>query len=327
MKKSKYLFYLIMVVSTLITLSSNNWISMWIGLEMNMMAFVPIMINKNNKLSSEAAMIYFLIQSISSMILMAMVLYTMCKYLISWKIVQVIMVSSMLIKLGAAPFHLWLPEIMSKIEWLSGAILMTWQKIAPLNMISNMNQSYLINLSILMSVLVGSLGGINQSSLRKLLGYSSINHLGWMLAINKNMNLWMFYLTIYSVIMWSMCMMFLKNKIYFINQLNSVNFSNPDKFCLFIMMMSVGGLPPFIGFLPKWVTIQSMMLQNETFIVFFMIMMSLITLIYYLRIMNNMYMMSNVSVKWFYNHNNNWSSYFNIIINISLPIFYIIDMI
>nr|YP_009694481.1 NADH dehydrogenase subunit 2 [Eurydema dominulus]QEI26466.1 NADH dehydrogenase subunit 2 [Eurydema dominulus] len=326
MKKSSWLFMMTLIASTMITLSSNNWISMWIGLELNMMAFIPLIVDKINKSSSEAAMIYFLVQSVSSMLLIMMVMMLMYKYLMINNNIFMMINISLLIKLGAAPFHMWLPEIMSKMEWSKCIILMTWQKIAPLFMMSNLNFSNIINLSIIWSIGIGSLGGINQSSLRKMMGYSSINHLGWMLAINKTMNLWIIYIMIYSMMVLLMCTMFMNYKMYFINQVAGLNMTNMEKTSLFIMMLSMGGLPPFIGFLPKWITIQSMMNNKEFIMILFMIMCSLITLMYYLRVMMNMYMSYNSSIKW----SNNYYKikplmFFSMMINFSLPLILILE--
>nr|YP_009454506.1 NADH dehydrogenase subunit 2 [Gonopsis affinis]AUF71501.1 NADH dehydrogenase subunit 2 [Gonopsis affinis] len=328
MKKSSWLFQSILIMSTMMVLSANSWINMWIGLEMNLMSFVPIMLKKSNKSNSEAAMIYFLIQSMSSIIMMMMIMINMCNYLISPKIINMTMLVCLLMKMGAAPFHMWMPEIMSKMSWKKCIILMTWQKLAPLMMMSNMdNNNIIMNMSIMLCVIIGSMGGINQTSVRKMMGYSSINHLGWMIAINKSMNKWMIYFIIYSMMNLIICLNFMQKKVYFMNQMNSMNMSNMEKMNLFLMMMSMGGMPPLIGFLPKWITIQFMMNQKEMLIMLIMIMFSMINLMYYMRIMINMIISSNMMIKW-----NKWNKYnklmtmTSMMINFSLPLILIMDM-
>nr|YP_009630475.1 NADH dehydrogenase subunit 2 [Erthesina fullo]QBR54798.1 NADH dehydrogenase subunit 2 [Erthesina fullo]UAJ48732.1 NADH dehydrogenase subunit 2 [Erthesina fullo] len=326
MKKSSWLFYMILIISTLITLSSYNWMGMWIGLEMNMMSFMPLILNKANKSSSEAAMIYFLIQSVMSMIMFMMIIIEHINYNLSKELINLVMMMSILTKLGAAPFHYWMPTIMAKMEWNKIILLMTWQKLAPMMMISNMNNSMVINLSIISSVMVGSLGGINQSSLRKMMGYSSINHLGWMLAINKFVSLWMIYFIIYSVLTTLMCKYFMISKVYFLNQMSSLNMNNMEKVNLFIMMMSMGGLPPFMGFLPKWITIQNMINNSNYFIMTIMIMFSLITLMYYMRVMTNMFLSFSTTIKWMTNKKNNALMLIMMIMNLSLPLIMMLDI-
>nr|YP_009485682.1 NADH dehydrogenase subunit 2 [Carbula sinica]AVZ00818.1 NADH dehydrogenase subunit 2 [Carbula sinica] len=327
MNKIKWLFFTLLIISTMITMSANNWIGMWMGLELNMMAFIPLILNDNNKLSSEAAMIYFFIQSFSSLILFMMLITNMCKYLIYGVFAHYILLICILIKLGAAPFHSWFPKILSMMNWNKGFILMTWQKLAPLTMIYNLDNNMIMNFTIICSIMLGSIGGINQTSLRKLMGYSSINHLGWMLSINKYMNLWMIYFIIYSMMTFMICYLFNNYKCYYINQLNSLNLTSSEKINMFMMMMSMGGLPPFIGFLPKWITIQSLMNESDMIVIFLMIMFSLITLMYYLRIMMNMYLLSSSTIKWTYLYNNKYTSYLMMLINLMLPLFLILDII
>nr|UBI44027.1 NADH dehydrogenase subunit 2 [Eysarcoris annamita] len=328
MKKSQWLFSLTLITSVIITLSANNWISMWMGLELNMMAFIPIILNDKNKLSSEAAMIYFLVQSFSSLMLMMMLISYMCKYLIYGVFNYYILAISILIKLGAAPFHSWFPKIASMMNWKKNFILMTWQKIMPLMMISNLNynSNMIINMAVIMSVIIGSIGGMNQVSLRKLMSYSSINHLGWMLSINKSMNLWMMYLMIYSMMTLMICYLFNSYKIYFLNQLNSLNMKMSEKFNMMIMMMSMGGLPPFMGFLPKWITIQSLINNKDIIMIIILIMFSLITLMYYMRIMINMFLMNSMTIKWSIMNTNKYITSMMMWWNLSLPMFLILDL-
>nr|YP_009654901.1 NADH dehydrogenase subunit 2 [Cazira horvathi]QCI09878.1 NADH dehydrogenase subunit 2 [Cazira horvathi] len=314
-----------LITSTMITLSANNWIGMWIGLEINMMSFIPLILNKINKSSSESAMIYFLTQSISSALLLMMVLIMMCKYLIPIKLIHIIIMISIFIKIGAAPFHMWMPKIMSNMNWYKCGVLMTWQKIAPLFMMSNMDNSLLMNPVIILSVIIGSVGGLNQTSLRKMMAYSSINHMGWMLAINKSMNLWMIYLMIYSLMILSLCYLFLYYNLYFLNQFNSLNMNNTEKISFFIMMLSMGGLPPFIGFMPKWITIQSLINEKEFLMIFIMVMTSLIILMYYLRMMSNMFLSHSISIKWSMNYFS-YSTIIVMVINLSLPLILISDI-
>nr|UPX88564.1 NADH dehydrogenase subunit 2 [Palomena prasina] len=327
MKKSNSLFIFTLIASTMITISSNNWISMWMGLELNMMSFIPLILQKSNKSSSEAAMIYFLIQSMSSIILLMMIMINMMKIPINKEIINCAITICILMKLGAAPFHKWMPEMMSKMKWINCLLLMTWQKMAPLVMMSNLNNSnVLINLSIIWSVGVGCLGGINTSSLRKLMAYSSINHLGWMMAIIKSINLWLLYWIIYSIMTMMICFTMNSYNFLFMNQITVSNMMNTEKINLFIMMLSMGGLPPFIGFLPKWITIQSMISNKEFIMIFIMIMFSLVTLMFYMRAMTNMFLLSNSENKWKFNNYKKYSTALFTMTNFSLPMILIMDI-
>nr|AUW38575.1 NADH dehydrogenase subunit 2 [Choerocoris paganus] len=323
MHKSKTLFLLIMMSSSILTLSSNNWISMWMGLEINMLSFIP-MINNKNKTTSEAMMIYLLTQSVSSMMLMFSIIMM---NLTMNDLFNNIILMSLLIKLGAAPFHMWLPEMLSKMSWTGGMMLMTWQKIAPMSMINNLNvNNSILYTSVILSVMVGTLGGLNQLSLRKIMGYSSINHLGWMLSVSKTKNNWMLYLFIYSIMIIMLCQMFHQYNMIHINQINNMNMTMTEKLNYVIMMMSLGGLPPFLGFLPKWLVIQTMMNNDLMMMLCIMMMCSLLSLFYYMRTMTSMMMSFSTSNKWIHIKSSPKMITTMLLMNMSLPMILILNM-
>lgn len=240
--------------------------------------------------------------------------------------INVIVTISIIIKLGAAPFHKWIPDIIAKIRWNKCILLITWQKVAPLMIIRNLfRRNLLINLSIIWSIGIGRLGGINQSSLRKIIAYSSINHLGWLIAINKSINLWIVYMIIYRLLISIICKIFNKYKMYFINQISSLNLTLTEKINIFIIIIRIGGLPPFIGFLPKWITIQRIVANKEFIITSIIIIFRLITLIYYIRIITRIFLTQRTSIKWI-TFNNKKTTTYTIIINILLPAIIIIDI-
>nr|AUW38586.1 NADH dehydrogenase subunit 2 [Hotea curculionoides] len=324
MYKSKTLFLTIMMTGTILTLSSNNWISMWMGLEINMMAFIP-MISDKNKNSSQAMMIYLLTQSVSSMILMfSIIMYQMTMS----ELFNNIMLISLLIKMGAAPFHMWLPEIMSKMSWMSNMILMTWQKLAPMIMINSLNyNNKIMYMTIIMSVIVGAIGGLNQLSMRKIMGYSSINHLGWMMSLSKIKNNWIIYLMLYSAMITILCIMFNQLNMMHVNQVNSMNMTLMEKTSYFIAMLSLGGLPPFLGFLPKWMVIQTLINNNLMIMMMIMVMFSLLSLYYYMRMMTNMMMSSSTMSKWMMTSPKSYTVSVMMMLNMSLPLIMIMNLI
>nr|AUW38606.1 NADH dehydrogenase subunit 2 [Symphylus caribbeanus] len=324
MYKSKSLFIIITSYGTILTASSNNWISMWMGLEINMMAFIPLISDKN-KNSSQAMMIYLLTQSVSSMILMfSIVMHS----LTSVSMLSNLMLISLLIKLGAAPFHLWLPEIMTKMSWGAAGILMTWQKIAPMMMINSLEfNNKIMYGTILGSIIVGAMGGLNQLSMRKIMGYSSINHLGWMMSLSKVKNNWMVYLIVYSSMVGLLCWMFDQYNIVHINQMANMNMSFTEKMNYFVAMMSLGGLPPFLGFLPKWLVIQTFIESNMITMLTVMVMFSLLSLYYYMRTMTGMMMGFSMSGKWMLIKSNMNIIMFMLMTNLSLPIILVLNII
>nr|QXG19269.1 NADH dehydrogenase subunit 2 [Drosophila hydei] len=301
---SKILFMLMMIIGTLITVTSNSWLGAWMGLEINLLSFIPLMSDSNNLKSTEASLKYFLTQALASTVLLFSVILLMLKnnmnYETNSSFISMIILSTLLMKSGAAPFHFWFPNLMEGLTWMNSLLLMTWQKIAPLMLISYLNLKNLLLISVILSVIIGALGGLNQTSLRKLMAYSSINHLGWMLsALMISESVWFVYFLFYSFLSFTLTFMFNIFKLFHLNQLFSWFSQNKMmKFILFMNFLSLGGLPPFLGFFPKWIVIQQMTYCNQYFQLFIMLMSTLITLFFYLRICYSAFMLNYYENNW-----------------------------
>nr|UKG18962.1 NADH dehydrogenase subunit 2 [Dendrolimus punctatus] len=302
LNSNKMFFMFILIFSTLISISSNSWFGCWIGLEINLLSFIPLISNSNNLLMSEASLKYFLTQSIASINLLFSILMKMIllKNFDLNNFLSIMINSSLLMKMGSAPFHFWFPNIVEGLSWFNNFILMSWQKITPMILLSYyMNNNFLL-IMMMINIMIGAIGGLNQTSLRKLMAYSSINNLGWMIfAIMISENLWIFYFTTYSFLIKIMIFMFYNFNMFFINKLFINNMNSMIKINLFINFLSLGGLPPFIGFLPKWIII-NFLINNKMFLLsFIFIMMSLIMLFFYIRIIYYSLMFNYIKMKWF----------------------------
>nr|YP_010449513.1 NADH dehydrogenase subunit 2 [Anelytra obtusa]UTU96074.1 NADH dehydrogenase subunit 2 [Anelytra obtusa] len=306
MNPSKFLFTSCLILGTLITISSNSWLGVWMGLEINLLSFIPLMTNHNNILTTEASLKYFLIQTFASAILLFAIItsYVMSHTTFQFNIefpYSILIISALLLKMGAAPFHFWFPGTMEGLNWWNCFILMTWQKIAPLILLSYTASFNIFLLCIIMTcTIIGSIGGLNQTSLRKLMAYSSINHLGWMIAaLILSDNLWIFYFSMYAFLTASIVFLFNCFQIYHMNQNFLMLTHNPTiKFYLFTSLLSLGGLPPFLGFLPKWLVIQTMAETMSPFLITIMVITTLLTLFYYLRITFSAFLLNYSEVKW-----------------------------
>nr|YP_010378540.1 NADH dehydrogenase subunit 2 [Hestinalis nama]QYC94736.1 NADH dehydrogenase subunit 2 [Hestinalis nama] len=298
---NKMFFLIILCFSTLISISSNSWLGCWIGLEINLLSFIPLISNPNNLLNSEASLKYFLTQSIASINFLFSILLSMLslKNFMLNDLISILINSSMLMKMGSLPFHFWFPNIMEGLSWLNCFILMTWQKITPMILLSYyFNMNFLFTMMIL-NVLVGTIGSFNQTSLRKLMAFSSINNLGWMLmALMISENLWMIYFTFYLFFVSFLCFMFYITNIFYLNQLFNFNMNFLIKISIMINFLSLGGLPPFLGFFPKWLIINYLMTNNLIIITFIFLMTSLIMLFVYIRISYTSLMFYNIKLKW-----------------------------
>lgn len=223
---------------------------------------------------------------------------------------KLIIISSLLIKIGSAPFHFWFPIIIEGLSWLNSLILITWQKFAPLILISYFNFDNIILIPIILSSLIGSIGGLNQVSIRKLIAYSSINHLRWILIrIINNNNIWILYFLIYSLLNFIITIIFHEFKISYINQLTFIIFNSKlIKFFIFINLLSLGGLPPFLGFFPKWLIIQEIVINKQIILILILIITTLISLFYYIRIRYTTFLLNHYEINWikFSFHRNYW---------------------
>nr|AMH85604.1 NADH dehydrogenase subunit 2 [Pseudogriphoneura sp. ACMJ-2016] len=301
---SKVLFFLILMMGTTIAVSANSWLGAWMGLEINLLAFIPLMSDTNNLMSSEASLKYFLTQALASSMLLFSILLMILenKIIINFNniIFSLMMISTLLLKSGSAPFHFWFPNVMEGLSWSNALILMTWQKIAPFMLISYMPIKSIFLICAILSSLIGALGGLNQTSLRKLMAYSSINHLGWMLAsMQASENLWQIYFFMYTFLSVNLIMLFNIFKIFHFNQLFLMFLNSKSmKFTLFFNLFSLGGLPPFLGFFPKWMVIQMLIENDQMFLLIILVSMTLITLYFYLRMCYSAFMLNYFEIQW-----------------------------
>nr|NP_659377.1 NADH dehydrogenase subunit 2 [Tamandua tetradactyla]CAD13409.1 NADH dehydrogenase subunit 2 [Tamandua tetradactyla] len=280
---------------TMITMCSSHWLLIWMGLELNMFAMIPILLMKANPRSTEAATKYFLVQTTASMLLMLAVLVNLINSG-QWTIMKAhnqmalsIMTISLAMKLGLSPFHFWLPEVCQGVPLIQGMILLTWQKLAPITILYQispyMDITLILTIAIL-SIMIGGWGGLNQTQLRKIMAYSSIAHMGWMAAIIVfNPTLTMLNLIMYLIMTTPMFMLLSYCSATTILSLSHMWNNTPLMTTLLtLVLMSMGGLPPLSGFLPKWMIIQEMTKNNLLMVPTLMAILALLNLFFYMRL-------------------------------------------
>nr|AOD42505.1 NADH dehydrogenase subunit 2 [Ursus spelaeus]CAY40012.1 NADH dehydrogenase subunit 2 [Ursus spelaeus] len=283
------------ILGTTIVLFSSHWLMIWIGFEMNMLAIIPILMKKFNPRAMEASTKYFLTQATASMLLMLGIIINLLHSghwtisMIPNPIASTVITIALAMKLGLSPFHFWVPEVTQGISLSSGMILLTWQKIAPLSVLYQISPSINPNLLVAMaatSVLVGGWGGLNQTQLRKILAYSSIAHMGWMAAIMVyNPTLMILNLTIYIMMTLGTFMLFMYNLSTTTLSLSHTWNKSPLIASLILaLMLSLGGLPPLSGFIPKWMIIQELTKNDMIVMPMFMAITALLNLYFYMRL-------------------------------------------
>nr|AJB44520.1 NADH dehydrogenase subunit 2 [Percina brucethompsoni] len=281
-------------LGTTITFASSHWLLAWMGLEMNTLAIIPLMAQHHHPRAVEATTKYFLTQATAA----AMLLFasTTNAWLTGqWDIQQMshplpmtLITLALALKIGLAPVHSWLPEVLQGLDLTTGLILSTWQKLAPfalLLQIQPANSAILIAFG-LASTLVGGWGGLNQTQLRKILAYSSIAHLGWMiLVLQFSPSLTLLTLLTYFVMTISTFLVFKLSKSTNINMLATSWAKTPALTALTpLVLLSLGGLPPLTGFMPKWLILQELAKQGLAPTATLAAMTALLSLYFYLRI-------------------------------------------
>nr|AJQ21594.1 NADH dehydrogenase subunit 2 [Osedax mucofloris] len=296
LKCSSPMFTFTLILSSLSVISASHWFFMWMMMELNLFSFIPLIFSSNSINESESAIKYFLAQATGSSILFVFIILINSQFSFNSALLPILIIS-MLIKLGAAPCHFWFPSVMNSMSWMSCFILSSWQKISPLFILafflSNFNNLTLISLGILNS-LIGGIYGINQTSLRTMLAYSSISHLGWMLVVmNLSMPTLLIYFTTYILMIFPIMMLFNSYSISFKPQLFSNSYLPASAMLLIsLLFLSMSGLPPFLGFFPKWIVLQSMVSSNMFLYSVALILSSLLTSFFYLNFMLTLSMKS-----------------------------------
>nr|QNV49125.1 NADH dehydrogenase subunit 2 [Onychostoma macrolepis] len=282
-------------LGTTLTFASSHWLLAWMGLEINTLAIAPLMAQHHHPRAVEATTKYFLTQATAA----AMILFastTNAWMTGEWSIsnlsnplASTMFVAALALKIGLAPVHFWMPEVLQGLDLLTGLILSTWQKLAPFALIIQTAHNVdplLLTLLGVTSTLVGGWGGLNQTQLRKILAYSSIAHMGWMIiVIQYSPQLTLLALGTY-IIMTSATFLTLKMSLTTkINTLATTWSKNPVlASTTALVLLSLGGLPPLTGFMPKWMILQELTKQNLPIIATTMALAALISLYFYLRL-------------------------------------------
>nr|AEQ28632.1 NADH dehydrogenase subunit 2 [Rhipidura javanica]AEQ28646.1 NADH dehydrogenase subunit 2 [Rhipidura javanica]AEQ28647.1 NADH dehydrogenase subunit 2 [Rhipidura javanica] len=293
--QAKLIFAMSLLLGTTITISSNHWITAWAGLEINTLAVLPLISKSHHPRAIEAATKYFLVQAAAS----ALVLFssmTNAWHTGQWDITQlthpvssVILTTAISIKLGLVPFHFWFPEVLQGSSLITGLILSTAVKFPPITLLYMTSHSLspeLLTTMAILSVALGGWMGLNQTQIRKILAFSSISHLGWMAMIitySPKLTLLNFYL--YSLMTAAVFLTLNSMKVLKLTTLMTTWTKSPSLSSIFLLtLLSLAGLPPLTGFLPKWLIIEELTKQDMVPTAMILSLLSLLGLFFYLRL-------------------------------------------
>lgn len=271
-------------MSLLVVVSANSWFIAWLGLEINLLSFIPLILFKKNKYSTESALKYFLVQALASVVIITA---TSLNVLSDLSTVAISM--AVFTKIGAAPSHQWMPAMVDGLSWGLVAVLITLQKVNPFVLIfflSKNDQIYKIIFAyITLSALVGSIGGLTQTSLRKISAYSSITHISWLLAsILCGSWAWASYFMVYALVLISFISLINKTQSSDLNHITTINKSY-QSFIIAASVLSLGGLPPFTGFLPKFLIVTQLRQRSQLILALPLLTGTFISLFFYARVL------------------------------------------
>nr|AYP57946.1 NADH dehydrogenase subunit 2 [Garrulax waddelli] len=293
--QAKLIFTTSLLLGTTITISSNHWITAWAGLEINTLAILPLISKSHHPRAIEAATKYFLVQAAASA-LMLFSSMTNAWHTGQWDITQLthptsclILTSALAMKLGLAPFHFWFPEVLQGSPLTTGLLLSTVMKLPPITLLfmtsPSLNQTLLTSMAILSATLGGWMG-LNQTQVRKILAFSSISHLGWMAIIISyapKLALLNFYL--YTLMTSAVFLALNTTKTLKLTTLMTTWTKTPALSAMLLLtLLSLAGLPPLTGFLPKWLIIQELTKQSMAAAAITISILSLLSLFFYLRL-------------------------------------------
>nr|YP_002003300.1 NADH dehydrogenase subunit 2 [Unionicola foili]ACF19649.1 NADH dehydrogenase subunit 2 [Unionicola foili] len=240
-----------LIISPLIIIFSKNWIFIWSLFEMNTFAFIMMM---NKKKQSESMLLYFLVQSTASLMILlslnsSISLSMMLKS--PSELTPTLILLSMALKSGSAPFYMWMPPIVRKISWENIFLLLSLQKLAPTFFIIINPKVILTEMLIFFSIVSGTMLQLTSINLKLLITFSSISHLSWMMISGiLSFNLFLFYFSIYTILLFYISKESSNmNIIYILKTEINLSFS--------VNILSFSGMPPFLGFIPKWMIISS----------------------------------------------------------------------
>nr|ADW41667.1 NADH dehydrogenase subunit 2 [Amazona festiva] len=292
---AKLISTLSILLGTTITITSNHWAMAWAGLEINTLSIIPMISKSHHPRAIEAATKYFLVQAAASTLMLFSSMIN-AWHTGQWDITQlthppacILLTTAIATKLGLTPFHFWFPEVLQGSSLTTALLLSTIMKLPPTTLLlitsHSLNPTLLTTMSI-MSITLGGWMGLNQTQTRKIMAFSSISHLGWMMIIiayNPKLTL----LTFYAYILMT-ASIFLTMNTTNISKLSTLMTSWTKtpmlNTTLMLTLLSLAGLPPLTGFLPKWLIIQELVKQEMTTTTTIISMTSLLGLFFYLRL-------------------------------------------
>lgn len=273
-------FQILLLFRLIFSLRRSSILLLWASLEINILRFLPI-ISSGSGISLENTIKYFLIQRFASVIFL--VSSILIFFLDIW-FRLFILTGTIFLKLGAAPFHSWFISLIKTVNLWILFFLSRIQKLIPLFILIQLRiRGTTLFFFIFMSIIVIFVGGIGILSLNKVLALSSVNRLTWLIIGGvKRTYLIIIFLVVYIVLLRSLLIPSFNFFYSRLSQIHSLEIRT--KLILVFSFISLGGLPPLLGFLGKVIILKGCLLLITPLFFLFLVFSSLIILFFYLNL-------------------------------------------
>jgi NADH-quinone oxidoreductase subunit N len=324
-----YTLTLFALLGVMLLISANSLIMVYLGLELiSLSSYALVAFNRDSKRGSESAMKYFVLGSMASGLLLygMSMIYGATGTLQLPAIAQAIatngsddillvfglvfLVAGIAFKLGVAPFHMWVPDVYHGAPTAVTLFISTVPKLAAFAMAYRLLhtamgslhtdwQQMLMLLSI-MSIVIGNLAAIMQTNIKRMLAYSTISHMGFVLlgmlpGSAYGFGASMFYVIVYALMSaagFGMLILLSGSGVEAeeLDDFKGLNQRNPWYAAIMAMVMfSMAGVPVFVGFFAKWLVIKATLDAGLVWLAILAVVFSVIGAFYYLRVVKLMY--------------------------------------
>ena len=316
------LFILFAILGSFVLISSNNFLTAFIGLELQSLSlYLMAAFNTKNLNSNEAGIKYFSLGALSSGFLLfgiSMIYFDTASFsfqnLENFSTISEVGLALVLIalffKVSAAPFHIWTPDVYEGSPTISTLFFATLPKFASLIFLFRIYHElnipkidslhYIFQIVCAISLLVGVYGAITQKIIKRLLAFSSINHIGFMLLAIMSYQYMsegtiFFYLIIYLITTFGVFSVILnlrtsEGEITLLTGLNGLKASSRSKaISMLVFLFSLAGIPPFAGFFAKFFILSASINEGFYILSVIAVISSVIAAFYYLSVIKNMF--------------------------------------
>nr|AZL93127.1 NADH dehydrogenase subunit 2 [Brachymeria sp. ZJUH_2016006] len=298
------LFFPMILISSMMIFISESWFSMWMIMEINMISFIMFM-NFDKMKNFSNLLNYYFVQTLNSyLFLMFSFLLIYFNYLND--LFYMMMIFSMLVKIGIWPFYLWLKNLIYNMNWITIFIILSIQKLIPMYILLMIFQNFLniwMFLILMINLFYSSFMGLSMSNFKMLIIYSSMIQNSWMIFMMIiNENLFLKYFIYYLLIMMNLCMILNMMNMNKMNNYNYLFLKNKKLFFLMnFMILSLAGIPPFFGFSLKIIAIDMFKDLNLMYYSIFMILISVMSMFFYIRmiLLNILMIFLKNKLNWF----------------------------